>query len=448
MSVRNSYRVNSRSKHFSSQSYTPGLAMQRASSVRTVGLLGTAAGQRLSPLPIGKVSLDIPHFDYNQGFQELRIQEKEQIKGLNNQFASFIDKVRTLEQRNKQLEMHWKLLQEKSVRTSNIDGLFQAYSNNLRQHIDAMAQEKLRLQAELDNMQSLVEDYKIKYEEEINMRTEKENEFVMIKKDVDESYLNKVDLEARLESLTDEINFLKEIFDEEIRELQAQIKNTAVTVEVDTNRNLDLSSIINDVRAQYEGMLVKVRQDTALSWESKFNDMKKNSGKYADEIRIVKTEISDMQRQIGRLTSEIQALKQQKEHLEAAIAEAEERGEMALVEAKKRITEIQEAIEQANKEMIRQVREYQDLMSTKLALDIEIATYRKLLEGEESRLSTPVNVTYHQSMKSSGFSQLQAESSSRGGGLETSGVSRSLIVKTIETKDGKTLSESPFHPRK
>lgn len=71
--------------------------------------------------------------------------------------------------------------------------------------------------------------------------------------------------------------------------------------------------------------------------------------------------------------------------MQDSIAEAEQKGEHAIKDAKNKLTDLEGALQQARENLARLLRDYQELMSTKLCLDMEIATYRKLLEGEECR---------------------------------------------------------------
>nr|XP_025963703.1 glial fibrillary acidic protein isoform X2 [Dromaius novaehollandiae] len=341
----------------------------------------------------------------NSEFRETRTNEKVEMMELNDRFASYIEKVRLLEQQNKVLVVE--LNQARDQEPSRLADIYQEELRDLRHHVEQLATAKARLEIERDNLAEDLGGLRQKLQDE-------------------------VDLERRVGSLQEEITFLRKVHDEELRELQEQLAQHQVHIEMDVSKP-DLTAALREIRTQYESMAASNIQETEEWYKSKFADLTDAAARHAEALRLAKQEANDYRRQLQALTCDLEALRGSNESLERQLREMEDRYALETAGYQDTVLRLEEDIRSLKEEMARHLQEYQDLLNVKLALDIEIATYRKLLEGEESRITIPVQT----------FSNLQIRETS----LDTKSVSeahlkRSIVVKTVETRDGEVIKES------
>ncbi|XP_057572967.1 keratin, type I cytoskeletal 20 [Hippopotamus amphibius kiboko] len=310
--------------------------------------------------------------------------EKMTMQNLNDRLASYLEKVRSLEESNSKLELqikHW--YETNTPSTCRDHSAYLEQIKELRNQIKHAQLQNALCVLQVDNAKLAAEDFRLKYETERGLCLTVVADIQGLKKVLDDLTLMKTDLEIQIEELNKDLALLQKEHEEEVRSLGAHLGNN-VNVEVDAVPGLNLSAVMSEMRQKYEAMAQENLQKAKEQFETQIETLQQQVTGSTEELKESKDQIKELRRTYQSLEIELQSQLSMKEALEHTLEETNARycSHLAMIQAQ--LNSLEGQLVQIRTDIERQNQEYNILLDLKIRLEQEIATYRRLLEGEDT----------------------------------------------------------------
>ncbi|XP_077019381.1 keratin, type I cytoskeletal 26 [Tamandua tetradactyla] len=318
--------------------------------------------------------------------------EKVTMQNLNDRLASYLDHVHALEAANADLEQKIKGWYEK-YGPGSCRGLDHDYSKyflsieDLKRQIISMTICNASIVLQCDNARLAADDFRLKYENELALHQSVEADISGLRRLLDELNLCTTDLEMQREMLTQELTDLKNTHEEEMKALRRAAGGN-VNVEMNAAPGVDLTVLLNNMRAEYEDLAEQNRRDAQACFNEKSALLQQQISDDAGAATAARNELTELKRNLQTLEIELQSLMAVKHSYECSLAETEGNYCHQLQQIQDQILEMEEQLQQIRTETEGQMQEYGKLLDIKIFLEKEIETYCRLIDEEERESKT------------------------------------------------------------
>ncbi|XP_018616138.1 keratin, type I cytoskeletal 18 [Scleropages formosus] len=312
--------------------------------------------------------------------------EKVAMQNLNDRLASYLETVRNLEQANNKLEIKIREALEKRGPDVHDYSRYNAILDDLRKKVFDATVDNARLVLQIDNARLAADDFRVKYESELSIRQSVEADIAGLRKVIDDTNIGRMNLESEIETLKEELIFLKKNHESDVQDLRNQIAQSGVQVDVDAPKGQDLTQIMAEMRAKYEKMAQKNQEELKAWHESQISEVQVQVTQNTEALQGARTEVNDLRRQLQTLEIDLESQKNLKASLEGTLRETELRYNMEIEKYNTIILQLEAELMQLRNNIQQQTQEYEALLNLKMKLEAEIATYKRLLDGGDFKL--------------------------------------------------------------